>query len=131
MPFKFCWLIVAMALFAINYPAGAAERVVLPKTAMAIYAPAPKYPLFALLRHEEGGGIFVFRVDIKSGRVKAVVVAQSTGHADLDSAAVKAFKRWKFQPGATPSIRQIRPNSKDPLASQDGLVKVPITFTIR
>ena len=122
---------ITIALLANNYPARAAGNVVVPKHALAIYAPAPKYPLFAEMRHEEGGGIFVFRVDIKSGRVKAVIIAQSTGHADLDAAAVKAFKRWKFQPGVTPSIKQIRPDSKDPLASQDGLVKLPITFTIR
>src|ERR1700719_5030514 len=125
------WFTITIALLANNYPAQAAGDVVIPKYTRAIYAPAPKYPLFAVMRHEEGGGIFVFRVDIESGRVKAVIIAQSTGHPDLDAAAVKAFRRWKFQPGATPSIKQIRPDSKDPLASQDGLVKVPITFTIQ
>jgi TonB family protein len=121
----------AIVLLVSSSSLGAAERVVLPKTAVAIYAPAPKYPFFALLRHEEGGGIFVFRVDIKSGRVKKVIVAQSTGHADLDAAAIKAFKKWRLKPGATPSLKQIRPDSNDPLASQDGLVKIPVTFTIR
>ncbi len=124
-------LVITIALLATNCSARAAEKVVVPKHAMAIYAPAPKYPLFALMRHEEGSGTFVFRVDIKSGLVKAVIVARSTGHADLDAAAMKAFKRWKFEPGAVPSIKQIDAHSKDPLASRDGLVKAPISFTIR
>ena len=122
---------MSLATLMVSSTTIAGERVAVQKTALAIYAPAPRYPLFALIRHEEGGGIFLFRVDIKSGRVKNVVVAQTTGHADLDAAATKAFKRWKFKPGATPSIQQINPDSKDPLASQDGLVKIPVTFTIR
>jgi TonB family protein len=121
----------AIVLLFSSSAAGATERVAVHRTAMAIYAPEPKYPLFAVIRHEQGGGIFVFRVDIKSGRVKQVIVAQSTGHADLDAAAMKAFRRWKFVPGAVPSIKQIRPDSKDPLATQDGLVKIPVTFTVR
>lgn len=122
---------IAILLFATISPAGAVEGVAVPKTALATYCPKPKYPLFALMRHEEGRGIFVFRVDIESGPVKNVIVAQSTGHKNLDAAALKAFKQWKFQPGAVASIKQIFPNSQDPLASQDGLVKVPIAFTIR
>jgi TonB family protein len=109
----------------------AAEQVSIPKTAQAIYAAKPKYPLFALLRQEEGGGIFVLRVNVKSGRVKQIIVAQSTGHKDLDAAAVKSLKQWRFKPGATPSIKRIEPYSKDPLAAEDGLVKCPVTFTIR
>ena len=118
-------------LFGSTLPVDAAESVAVPKTAMAIYSPKPKYPLFALMRHEEGAGVFVFRVDIKSGRVKQVIAARSTGHKDLDAAALKAFNEWKFQPGAVPSIKQIFPTSADPLASKDGLVKVPIDFKIR
>ena len=124
-------LSVLIVLLGSRLPSHAAEKVAVPKTAMAIYSPKPKYPLFALMRHEEGAGIFVFRVDIKSGRVKKVVVARSTGHKDLDAAALKIFKEWKFQPEAVPSIKQIFPKSTDPHALQDGLVKVPIDFTIR
>jgi TonB family protein len=124
-----CCAILAIALFAVS--ASAAERVAVSKTAMAIYAPAPKYPFLALIAHEEGVGIFVFRVDIKSGRVKNVIVAKSTGYKDLDAATVKALKQWKFKPEEVRSIKQIFPNSTDPLASEDGLVKVPVTFSIR
>ena len=130
MRFKSCLLLLTIALLAINFPAHAAEKIVIPKQAVAIYTPDPKYPFFALMRREEGSGIFVFRVDIKSGRVKQVVVAQSTGHQDLDSAAVKAFKQWRFKPGVLPPIKKILPQSKDPLASKDSLAKIPVTFTI-
>ena len=121
--------ILAITLFGVS--ASAAEHVAVSKTAMAIYAPAPKYPFLALIAHEEGAGMFVFRVDIKSGRVKNVIVAKSTGYKSLDGATVKAFKQWKFKPEGMRSIRQIFPNSTDPLASEDGLVKVPVTFSIR
>ena len=128
-PFK---MVVSIILLAVSSPASAvAEDVAVPKTALATYSPKPKYPVFALMRHEEGAGILVFRVEIKSGRVKKVIVARSTGHKDLDAAALKAFKQWEFQPGAVASIKQIFPKSEDPLASQDGLVKVPIDFKIR
>lgn len=120
-----------IVLLCTTVPVDAAESVGVPKTAMAIYSPKPKYPLLALMRHEEGAGVFVFRIDIKSGRVKQVIAARSTGHKDLDAAALKMFGEWKFQPGAVPSIKQIFPRSADPLASQDGLVKVPIHFKIR
>jgi len=128
---KICLATIAIIVVAISSPAIAAESVAVPKTALAVYAPKPKYPLFALMRHEEGAGIFVFRVEINSGRVKKVIVARSTGHKDLDAAALKAFKEWKFQPGAVASIKQIFPKSEDPLASEDGLVKLPIDFKIR
>jgi TonB family protein len=123
--------IISIVLLAVSSQAVAAESVAVPKTAQAVYAPKPKYPVFALMRHEEGAGIFVFRVEIKSGLVKKVIVARSTGHKDLDAAALKAFNEWKFQPGAVASIKHIFPKSEDPLASTDGLVKVPIDFTIR
>jgi TonB family protein len=124
-----CRAILVITLFAVS--ASAAERVAVSKTAMAIYAPAPKYPFLALIAHEEGVGMFVFRVEIKSGRVKNVIVAKSTGYKDLDGATVKALKQWKFKPEEVRSIKQIFPNSTDPLASEDGLVKVPVTFSIR
>jgi periplasmic protein TonB len=124
-----CRAIGVIALFGVS--ASAAEHVAVLNSAPAIYAPAPKYPFLALIAHQEGAGMFVFRVDIKSGRVKNVIVAKSTGYKNLDGATVKALKQWKFKPEGVRSIRQIFPNSTDPLASEDGLVKVPVTFSIR
>lgn len=47
-------------------------------------------------------GTAVLIVDIESGLVKDAVMARSTGHAILDNAAVSAFRRWRFKPGAAP-----------------------------
>jgi TonB family protein len=124
-------LFFGLSLFASHTTVRAAERVDIPKPAVAIYAPKPTYPLFALLRQEKGGGIFVFRVDIKSGRVKQIIIAQSTGHKDLDAAAVKAFQQWKFQPGVLEPVKKLPPWIRDPSAQKDALVKAPVTFTIR
>src|SRR5437762_1043649 len=118
---RFPLLIIAAALMATNSSVIAAEKVSIPKTAVAIYTPMPKYPLRAGLRREEGRGLFLFRINVKSGLVKEVIVVTSTGHADLDAAAVIALKQWKFKPGASPSIKQVNPHSKDPLAAEDGL----------
>jgi TonB family protein len=91
----------------------------------------PEYPLEARQRHATGAGIFVLRVQIKSGRVKEVEVARSTGHAILDAAAVKALRRWRFNPGAPLRlIKDILPDRKDPFATQDSLIKVPVRFVM-
>ena len=95
-----------------------------------IKARMPKYPLEALQRHVTGTGIFVLRVQIRTGRVKEVEVARSTGHAILDTAAVDALKQWRFKPGAAPPIKDILPDLRDPLSAEDSLIKVPLSFTM-
>jgi len=124
-------ILPALALIAIAASAGGAERVVLPKQALAIYTPKPTYPFLALVKHEEGKGLFVLRINIKSGRVKEVIVARTTGHTRLDKAASEALRQWKFQPDVLAPITKILPNAKDPRAAEDSLAKVPITFEIR
>jgi TonB family protein len=47
----------------------------------------------------EGTGFFRLQVDPKSGRVLSASVAQSTGFAVLDQAALRALRRWRFYPG--------------------------------
>ena len=128
---KFLLLIITVALMAINSSVIAAEKVSIPKSAVAIYTQMPKYPLHAGLRRKEGRGLFLSRVNVKTGLVKEVIIVTSTGHADLDAAAVQALKQWKFKPGASLSIKRVNPHSKDPLAAEDGLVKIPVAFTMR
>ena len=108
----------------------AAGTVAAPKTSLAVYSPKPKYPLFAGLRGAHGSGIFVLRIQIKSGRVKQVDVARSTGHKDLDAAAVAALKRWRFKSGTLLPIKKIDPDRKDPFEMEDSLVKVPVSFDL-
>jgi TonB family protein len=125
-------VLIAAILLAVNgdrvhaAPGGAT-----PKLAVAIYAPQPKYPVGGGLWRPQGSGMFVMRVQIKSGRVKAVYVARSTGHAELDAAAVSALKKWRFKPDALPPIKKIRPHVNDPFAMEDSLVKEPVTFEVR
>lgn len=81
--------------------------------AVAISAPRPEYPYEARSRHITGSGVCVVSVDVASGSVTDASMAQSIGNPILDNAAVSAFRRWKFKPGAcAPKVR------------------IPITFTM-
>ena len=58
-----------------------------------VYAPSPTVPAEA--KHLTGTG--KFRVYLWSdGSVRQVQIAQSTGHAILDKAAVDALSKWRF-----------------------------------
>jgi protein TonB len=57
----------------------------------------PRYPDSARRRGIEGT-VIVKAYVTEQGRVKEVQVEQSTGHADLDQAAVEAVGRWRFDP---------------------------------
>ncbi len=58
----------------------------------------PEYPFIARAGRAEGSGLYWLRFN-KIGRVTAVKIAKSTGHAVLDQAAVNAFYQWRSQPG--------------------------------
>ena len=108
----------------------AAERVVVAPDAQqwVIHMVLPRYPTAARQRHATGAGIFVMRVQIKTGLVKSVDVARTTGDADLDAAAVAALRQWRFKPGVLPSIKQILPHWKDRFETEDSLIKAPVRF---
>jgi TonB family protein len=121
-------LIATILLAASIYQVDAVPGVAVPKYVLATYRPQPNYPMSALSRGAQGTGIFVMRIQIKSGRVKEVYVARSTGHSDLDAATVQALKQWRFRPDALPPIKKIFPHHNDPFAMEDSLVKAPVTF---
>ena len=102
-----------------------------PKLAYAVFSPQPDYPHVAWVNGWQGTGVFVMRIQIKSGRVKEVSVSRTTGHKDLDAAAIAALKQWRFKPNALPSIRKILPHRVDPFAAEDSLARIPVTFVIR
>jgi TonB family protein len=79
--------------------------------AAAVHHPHPDYPLEARRLHLSGRGIVAGIVDPKTGQLKSLKMEQSTGHAVLDDAVLRAFRRWTFRPGA---IRQFR---------------IPVTYT--
>jgi periplasmic protein TonB len=60
--------------------------------------PLPPYPRAARRRGLEGK--LVLRVTVNAqGRPDVVKVLESSGHALLDDAAIRAVARWQFQPG--------------------------------
>jgi TonB family protein len=95
---------------------------------VAIYAPKPQYTQFAAVHHIEADGLFVMRVQIRSGLVKDVQVARSTGWAGLDAAAIRALKEWRSKPGSCPPIKVEQPWRKDAFATEDSFVKLPVHF---
>jgi len=57
----------------------------------------PVYPS-RLLSQGKGGKVLIAVVVDDGGRVVSTKVRQSSGYSELDQAALKAVKRWKFKP---------------------------------
>lgn len=66
------------------------------------YAPTysfpPAYPREARDKGLTGKGVAVVKVDPATGHVTSVSMIKSTGHDILDSAALRAFRQWRFPP---------------------------------
>ncbi len=58
----------------------------------------PTYPERARMQRQEGSGQLKYFVT-KDGRVTDLVLTKSTGHSDLDVAAMNSFRKFKFVPG--------------------------------
>jgi TonB family protein len=82
------------------------------RDAIAIYKPALDYPAIARLRHVTGSGVAIVEIDAKTGTVIGARMNPSTGHPDLDSAALNSFRKWRFKPGT------------------GGKFKIPVTYTM-
>lgn len=82
-----------------------------------IHAPV-QYPSSAVFIGEEGTVLVAAEVDT-NGRAVGAKIDKSSGHPDLDSAALQSISRWSFRPG-----------TKDgkPVAQQ---VVVPIQFQLQ
>lgn len=65
----------------------------------------PDYPIEARRARITGSGTYEMRIDPKTGRVKGVLVVQSTGSKILDWAVVRAFSQWRFKPGVVTAVR--------------------------
>lgn len=65
-----------------------------------------------------------------SGRVTQVIVGRTTGAQLLEAAAINAFLRWRFKPGAVPyrEIKSVR--MSPPQTKEETLLKLPLTFTL-
>ncbi len=77
----------------------------------------PEYPLRAKQLHQEGLVILGVEIDQKGMPVK-IEVQQSSGYQMLDQAALKAVRRWRFQPERIGDM---------PVASK---VSIPIRFRL-
>ncbi|MEY2572970.1 MAG: periplasmic protein TonB [Verrucomicrobiota bacterium] len=79
--------------------------------ARLIETPKPDYPELARRLHHTGTGIYGLYFDAR-GQVSGIRIFKSTGHPELDIAALKGLVRWRAKPG---------PSSK---------VKLPVTVTL-
>jgi len=59
--------------------------------------PSPEYPEDARRRNQEG--VVLVKVVVNArGRVDTLELEHSSGYASLDEAALKAVRRWEFDP---------------------------------
>jgi len=114
--------------FAVTSLAAQVNAPLPPDAALAIYAPRPKYPVEALGRRIAGSGIFLLRVHIPTGRVKQVIVRNTTGSPMLDNVAVQTLLQWRFKPGAVPYRKISSVRMSPPQTKEDTLIGVPVTF---
>lgn len=74
--------------------------------------PLPVYPSAAARRRRQGTVTVSLNIDA-NGHVSAASVHRSSGHADLDAAAVDAARRWTFRPayraGTAVAITVLKP----------------------
>ena len=79
--------------------------------------PPPKYPRLARRRGYEG--LVVLKVDVDEyGRPTTVTMFAGSGHSLLDKAALRAVRKWRFQPGSIDGI------------PQKMTIKVPVRFRL-
>ena len=77
----------------------------------------PRYPPEEMRRGVTGTTVLIVSIDA-SGNVMDVAVERSSGNRNLDREAVKAARRWRFNP-------EVKNGQK--IASR---VRVPVEFTI-
>jgi TonB family protein len=80
-------------------------RGIVTSRALAIHAPRPEYPLSVRKRRLGGQGEFIMHINRKTGIVRSVEIAKSTGVARLDQSCIDAFQRWTFIPGTVSKVR--------------------------
>jgi TonB family protein len=98
----------------------------------ATYKPRLEYPVQARVRHLSGAGFFILLVTSQTGVVKNVQIEKSTGSPILDSAAISAFKQWRFKPGAlSPTkILQLDLPERSVIQPKDYPIRVPVNFVM-
>ncbi len=72
---------------------------------LAVRAPRPEYPYEARRQRLTGSGVAMLTVDVATGAVTGATMSRSTGSAVLDSAALSAFRQWRFRPGTVTRVQ--------------------------
>lgn len=85
--------------------------------AAALNNPKPHYPLAARRRGIEGQVLLVALVKA-DGSCAQVTIKQSSGHGELDTAALETVRRWRFIPARRGDT------------AVESWVEVPITFRL-
>jgi TonB family protein len=119
--------LVSMVAPLSSFAAGPVARPRVP-AGLLLEAPIPEYPDRAREKHMHANGAYFLRVNITTGRVTQVLIAQSTGNAWLEDAAVKALRKWRFKPSALVHHDVRNPRFKPPIAKDECLFMVPVSF---
>ena len=80
--------------------------------------PLPSYPLIARKNGFEGKVLIEAQVS-RQGRIKTILLRESSGHLVLDHAAMEGVKNWKFKPAKRMGL------------SIDGSVTIPLIFKLK
>ena len=109
-------LALAVMLAGCSPDPAAQSTPVAPTQPLAVETPPPQYPAELACAGIEGqvGILLTIGVD---GIPKNIRVEDSSGHPQLDQAAMDAVKGWKFQPGTSRGEPAETP------------LRVPVTFT--
>jgi TonB family protein len=70
----------------------------------ATYWFLPKYPRAARDRGLTGKGVAIVQVDPRTGYVRSGRMLKTTGNEILDSAALLAFRQWRFKPRTVTTV---------------------------
>ena len=65
----------------------------------------PDYPAKLAPYAWSGKGLFLLKINPKTGVVDEVKVLKSTGHVLLNEISAKAFFQWRFQPGGPAQVQ--------------------------
>src|SRR6266480_4748974 len=93
------------------------------------YAPSPVDSYAARAQRLVGSGVVDLDIDRQSGRVKSARIEKSTGHKILDSAALTAYKQWRFNAREMQELYEqgaLRLSGKPPPPSDVWKLRIPI-----
>ena len=65
----------------------------------------PEYPAKFAPYAWSGKGLYLLKVNPRTGDVEEVKVLKTTSHVLLNEMAAKAFFQWKFQPGGATQVQ--------------------------